>query len=38
MASMTPDLDLTFDYESPYTGEMEALRIPFGADFFYPAE
>lgn len=38
MASMTPDLDLTFDYESPYTGEMEALRIPFGADFFYPAD
>ena len=38
MASITPDLDLTFDYVSPYTGEMEALRIPFGMDFFYPAE
>jgi hypothetical protein len=38
MAEITPDLDLTFDYESPLTGETEALRIPFGADFFYPAE
>jgi hypothetical protein len=38
MAEITPDLDLTFDYESPYTGEKEALRIPFGVDFFYPAE
>ena len=38
MASITPDLDLTFDYVSPYTGEMEALRIPFGMDFFYPTE
>ena len=38
MASMTPDLDLTFDYESPLTGEKEALRIPFGVDFFYPAD
>lgn len=38
MASITPDLDLTFDYVSPYTGETEALRIPFGMDFFYPAE
>lgn len=38
MASITPDLDLRFDYESPLTGEKEALRIPFGTDFFYPAE
>ena len=38
MASMTPDLDLKFEYESPLTGEKEALRIPFGVDFFYPAE
>ncbi len=35
---ITPDLDLTFDYESPFTGEKEALRIPFGVDFFYPSE
>ena len=38
MASMTPDLDLTFNYVSPFTGEEEALRIPFGVDFFYPSE
>ena len=38
MASITPDLDLTFEYESPLTGEKEALRIPFGVDFFYPAD
>jgi hypothetical protein len=38
MSSITPDLDLTFDYESPFTGEKEALRIPFGVDFFYPSE
>jgi hypothetical protein len=38
IASMTPDLDLKFDYTSPYTGETEALRIPFGIDFFYPAD
>jgi hypothetical protein len=38
MASITPDLDLTFNYVSPFTGEEEALRIPFGVDFFYPSE
>jgi len=38
MGSITPDLDLTFEYESPLTGEKEALRIPFGVDFFYPAD
>ena len=38
IAEITPDLDLKFEYESPFTGEKEALRIPFGVDFFYPAE
>lgn len=38
ISEMTPDLDLKFEYESPYTGEKEALRIPFGIDFFYPTE
>jgi hypothetical protein len=37
MKSITPDLDLTFNYEHS-DGEMEALRIPFGLNFFYPAE
>ena len=31
------DLDLTTEYENS-VGETEALRIPFGMDFFYPAE
>ncbi len=35
---ITPDLDLTFDYTSPITGETAALRIPFGIGFFYPAD
>jgi len=38
MSSITPDLDLTFEYTSPFTGETEALKIPFGVDFFYPAD
>lgn len=38
MSEITPDLDLKFEYESPFTGEKEALRIPFGIDFFYPSE
>lgn len=38
MAEITPDLDLKFDYESPFTGETEALRIPFGVNFFYPTD
>ena len=35
---ITPDLDLKFDYTSPVTGETEALRIPFGINFFYPTD
>jgi len=38
MSLITPDLDLTFEYTSPVTGESEALRIPFGINFFYPAD
>ncbi len=38
ISEITPDLDLTFEYESLMTGEKEALRIPFGVDFFYPAD
>lgn len=33
---LTPDVDFTFDYVSPITGEKEALQVPFGLDFFYP--
>ena len=38
VSKITPDLDLKFDYTSPITGETEALRIPFGIGFFYPAD
>jgi hypothetical protein len=38
ISDITPDLDLKFDYTSPVTGETEALRIPFGIGFFYPAD
>jgi hypothetical protein len=37
MKEITPDLDLTFEFEHS-DGEMEALRIPFGINFFYPAD
>jgi hypothetical protein len=35
--NISPDLDLTFDFVSNITGETEALDIPFGISFFYPA-
>ncbi len=38
ISAISPDLDLTFDYTSPVTGETEALKIPFGIGFFYPAD
>mgnify|MGYP003343242399 FL=1 len=34
---ITPDLNFTFEHTYS-TGDTEALRIPFGVDFFYPAE
>jgi hypothetical protein len=38
MNEISPDLDLTFEYTSAITGESEALKIPFGINFFYPAD
>ena len=38
MTRISPDLDLSFDYTSAVTGETEALKIPFGIGFFYPAD
>jgi len=34
---ISPDLDLKFVFTSNVTGESEALDIPFGIGFFYPA-
>lgn len=38
ISEMSPDVDLSFDYTSPFTGETEALRVPLGINFFYPAD
>jgi hypothetical protein len=35
---ISPDVDLTFNYTSPFTGETEALRVPIGVNFFYPTD
>jgi len=36
--SISPDVDLTYEFTSDITGESEALDIPFGVGFFYPTE
>ena len=33
----TPDLDMTFNFESDDTGYTERMTIPLGVDFFYPS-
>ena len=35
--SISPDMDLKFEFTSEITGETEALDIPFGVSFFYPS-
>jgi len=35
--TISPDLDLKFEFISDITGEQEALDIPFGISFFYPS-
>lgn len=34
---ISPDMDLKFQFTSEITGEVEALDIPFGINFFYPS-
>lgn len=36
--SISPDVDLSYEFTSEITGETEALDIPFGAGFFYPTD
>jgi hypothetical protein len=38
ISELSPDIDLSFDYTSPFTGEKEVLRVPMGLDFFYPTD
>lgn len=33
----TPDIDLTFNFESEETGYTERMNLPLGVDFFYPS-
>lgn len=33
----TPDLDMTFNFESEDTGYTERMTVPLGVDFFYPS-
>jgi len=35
--TISPDLNLKYDFTSEITGETEALDIPFGISFFYPS-
>ena len=35
--TISPDLNLTFNFTSEVTGDVEALDIPFGISFFYPS-
>jgi phosphoenolpyruvate synthase/pyruvate phosphate dikinase len=35
--TISPDLDLKYNFVSDMTGEEEALDIPFGISFFYPS-
>lgn len=36
--TISPDLDLKYQFTSDITGDSEALDIPFGVGFFYPSE
>ena len=36
--SLSPDMDMKFEFTSGITGDTEALDIPFGVSFFYPSE
>jgi hypothetical protein len=36
--TISPDMDFKYEFTSELTGDTEALDIPFGVGFFYPAE
>jgi hypothetical protein len=36
--SISPDIEMEFEYENPETGEKEVRPIPMGVGFFWPAE
>ena len=36
--SISPDVNMEFEYEDPQTGEKEVRPIPMGVNFFWPAD
>ena len=38
LTELQPDMDMSFEYENPDTGEKEVTPIPMGIGFFYPSE
>ena len=36
--TLSPDINMEFDYENPETGEKEVRSIPMGVGFFWPSE
>jgi hypothetical protein len=38
ISTITPDVNMEFDYENPQTGETEVRSIPMGVGFFWPTE
>ena len=38
LLEIQPDMDMTYEYENPETGEKEVTAIPMGVGFFYPSE
>jgi hypothetical protein len=38
MLSISPDVNMEFEFEDPQTGEKEVRPIPMGVNFFWPAD
>ena len=36
--SISPDVNMEFEYEDPQTGEKEVRPIPMGVNFFWPSD
>ena len=38
LSGLQPDMDMSFEYDNPISGEKERTPIPMGIGFFYPSE
>tara|TARA_B100001564_G_scaffold16688_2_gene12821 strand:- start:2879 stop:3646 length:768 start_codon:yes stop_codon:yes gene_type:complete len=38
LSDLQPDMDMSFEYDNPESGEKERMTIPMGVGFFYPSE